>query len=92
MVGLLTIELHLPDSRSLKDKRRIVRALKDRLRGRFNVAVAETEFQDLHQRGAIEIVTAAADAVALDARLRSVEEEAERILAGALLRSAIRLL
>jgi uncharacterized protein len=40
-VGLLTLELHIPDAQSLKDKRQVLRSLKDKLRRQFNVAVAE---------------------------------------------------
>lgn len=46
IVGLLRVRLHLQDARSLKDKRRIVRSLKDRLRNQFNVSVSEVESQD----------------------------------------------
>ena len=46
-IGLLTLELYIPDAQSLKDKRQVLRSLKDRLRGHFNVAVAELEHQDL---------------------------------------------
>ena len=45
-VGLLTLELFLAESHSLKDKRQVLRSLKDRLRGNFNVAVAELDFED----------------------------------------------
>ncbi len=40
-VGLLTLELHIAEAQSLKDKRQVLRSLKDRLRAQFNVAVAE---------------------------------------------------
>jgi uncharacterized protein YlxP (DUF503 family) len=43
------VTLHLPASRSLKDKRQVVRSLSDRLRRQFNVAVAEIEEQDAWQ-------------------------------------------
>src|SRR5258708_39485280 len=56
-VGLLTLELHIPDAHSLKDKRQIVRSLKDRLRRHFNVAVAEMEYQEVWQRSIIGVVT-----------------------------------
>jgi uncharacterized protein YlxP (DUF503 family) len=46
-VGLLTLELHLPEAQSLKDKRQVLRSLKDRLRRHFNVAVAELDFHYL---------------------------------------------
>lgn len=50
IVGLCTIELHIPDSQSLKDKRHVLLSLKDRLRDKFNLSVAEVDGQDLWQR------------------------------------------
>ncbi len=44
-VGLLTLEIELPEAHSLKDKRQVLRSLKDRLKHRFNVAVAELDHQ-----------------------------------------------
>jgi len=44
-VGLLTLELHIAEAQSLKDKRQVLRSLKDRLRNQFNVAVAELDFE-----------------------------------------------
>ncbi len=56
MVVIVTeLELHLPAARSLKDKRRVVKGLVERLHGRYRVSVAETGFHDLHQRAAIGI-------------------------------------
>ena len=52
-VGVCTIELFFPDSRSLKDKRRILKSLKDRIRNRFNVSVAEVEEQELWQKASV---------------------------------------
>ena len=46
VVGLLTVELHVPGARSLKDKRMVLRRVKDRLH-KFNVAVSEVEHHDL---------------------------------------------
>src|SRR3989442_1744000 len=60
-IGVLTLELRLENSHSLKDKRHVVKSLKDRLRNKFNVAVAEIEFQDLWQRAAVAAVTIASD-------------------------------
>src|SRR6266702_2187078 len=56
-VGLLTLELHIPDAQSLKDKRQVLRSLKDKLRRDFNVAVAELEHHDTWQRSVVGIVT-----------------------------------
>ncbi|HLX07057.1 MAG TPA: DUF503 domain-containing protein [Thermoanaerobaculia bacterium] len=55
IVGVVSCELHLPSSRSLKDKRRVVKSLIDRIFQRFRVSIAETDFHDLHQRAEISI-------------------------------------
>jgi uncharacterized protein YlxP (DUF503 family) len=55
VVAIAALELHLPAARSLKDKRRVVKGLIDRMHARFRVSVAETDFQDLHQRAEIGI-------------------------------------
>jgi uncharacterized protein YlxP (DUF503 family) len=54
-VGVSSFELHLPDSRSLKDKRRVVKSLIERIHQRFRVSIAETDFHDLHQRAEISM-------------------------------------
>jgi uncharacterized protein YlxP (DUF503 family) len=54
-VGIVRVELHLPAATSLKDKRTIVRGLKERIRSRVQAAVAEVEFQDLWQRAALGV-------------------------------------
>lgn len=56
IVGTLEIRLHLRDARSLKDKRRVVRSLKDRIRAGFNVSVAEVDAQDMHQSAVLAVV------------------------------------
>jgi uncharacterized protein len=56
-VGLIILEIHLSASKSLKEKRRVLRGLKDRLRSRFNIAVAEIDHQDLWQRATLGIVS-----------------------------------
>lgn len=53
IVGVAVWELHLNGCRSLKDKRRILKSLKDRLHQRFNVSVAETSHQDRWQRAEV---------------------------------------
>ena len=58
---LLTLDLYLPQSHSLKDKRRVIKGLKDKLRARFNVSVAETDYQDAWQRSLIAIALIALD-------------------------------
>lgn len=55
VVGVSSFELHLPSSRSLKDKRRVVKSLVDRIHQKYRVSVAETDFHDLHQRAEISM-------------------------------------
>ena len=51
------LELHLLESSSLKDKRRVLKSLKDRIRNAFNVAVAEVDPSDLWQSASLGVVT-----------------------------------
>ena len=79
-IGVLTLEIRLENSHSLKDKRHVIKSLKDRLRNRFNVAVAEIEYQDLWQRAAIAAVTVSSDHGQAERVLQSVEAEAASLL------------
>ena len=80
VVGVLTLELRLENAHSLKDKRNVVQSLKNRLRHKFNVAVAEIDYQDLWQRAAVAAVTVSSDQVHAEKVLRSVEAEAVALL------------
>ncbi len=55
-VGLLLLDCYLPESQSLKDKRRILTSLEERLRRQFNIAVAEVEYQNQWQRAQLAVV------------------------------------
>ena len=55
IVAIAVLELHIPAARSLKDKRRVVKSLIERMHAKFRVSVAETGFQDLHQRAEIGV-------------------------------------
>jgi hypothetical protein len=80
-IALLSLELFLPGSQSLKDKRMVLRRLKDRL-GAFNVAVAEVAHQDLWQRAGLAVVTVAGSDEMADKTLTSVLNEIERLEPG----------
>ena len=60
-IGVLQFTLDIPHVTSLKDKRRVVKGLKDRIRHRFNVSVAEVDFQELWQRSAIGVAAVGTD-------------------------------
>ena len=79
-VGVLTMELQLSEAHSLKDKRHTVKGLKDRLRGKFNVAVAEIDYQDLWQRSLIAAVTVSGDHGHAEQVLQLVERDAASML------------
>jgi len=80
VIGVLTLELRLENSHSLKDKRNVVASLKHRLRNKFNVAVAEIDSQDLWQRATVAAVTVSSSHVFAEKLLRSVEDEAAALL------------
>ena len=79
-IGVITFELRLDESHSLKDKRHFVKSLKDRLRSKFNVAVAEIDYQDLWQRGLIAVVTVSSDQMRAEQVLQNVERDAALLL------------
>ena len=80
VIGVLTLELRLENAHSLKDKRQVVKSLKDHLRGKFNVAVAEIDHQELWQRSAVAAVTVSPDKGYAERLLQSVEAEAASLL------------
>jgi len=74
IVGTLKLRLLLRESHSLKDKRRVLRSLKDTLGRRFNVAVAETDAQDLWQSAEIGLATVGTDTPFVQSVLTRVVE------------------
>ena len=71
-------DLSLPECRSLKDKRRIVKSLKDRIRGRFNVSIAETASQDVWTRAQVSVVLVTSDGPSADSVLDKLDRFIER--------------
>jgi uncharacterized protein YlxP (DUF503 family) len=85
-VGLLSVELFLPDAQSLKDKRMVMRAVKDRLK-KFNVSVAEVEHQQLWQRAGLGIVSVSNGHELVDKALDAALDEIERVQPGVVTRA-----
>jgi uncharacterized protein YlxP (DUF503 family) len=82
-IGVYTFEIHLPDSRSLKQRRQVLRRLKDRLRSRYNVAVGEIgDHSDLWQRAGVVVVSVASRREALEKIFEGVHREAESQVPG----------
>jgi hypothetical protein len=82
-IGVYTFEVHLPGARSLKDKRQVVRSLKERLRSRHNVAVSEMEeHAELWQRASLAVVSIASRREVLEKLFDAVHREAESQVPG----------
>lgn len=81
-VGVARIELFIPASRSLKDKRQVVRSATAAIRNRFNVGVAEVDHQDLWQRCALGVSCVSASADQCRKVLQEVEKVVSRSIVG----------
>lgn len=90
-VAVLHVELHLPYAQSLKDKRMVLRRLKDRLQ-KFNVAVAEVEHLDLWQRAGLGVVAISTTTLHAEQQLQAAADELERLEPGLVIRTEIEFL
>ena len=72
VIGILQATLSIPDARSLKDKRMVLRSLKDRALNKMNVSVAEVDRQDLWQSAVLAFVTVAAEKDVVEKRLAEI--------------------
>jgi uncharacterized protein len=79
LIAHLTLELHIEAAQSLKDRRQVVRSLKDRLRARFNVAVAELDSTGLWNRATLGVVSVSDSRDYLDGLMKNVERHAARV-------------
>ena len=78
-IAFLTLELSIEAAQSLKDRRQVVRSLKDRLRAQFNVAVAELDASALWNRATVGVVSVSDSRDYLDGLMKHVERSAIRI-------------
>jgi uncharacterized protein YlxP (DUF503 family) len=74
MIGVLEIDLFCEQSHSLKEKRRLLSSLKERLKNKFNIAVAESDFQDLWQQAQLSIATLGANRAILENTFTQIED------------------
>ncbi|MBS1819194.1 MAG: DUF503 domain-containing protein [Acidobacteria bacterium] len=91
VIALLTVELFIPAAHSLKEKRMVLRRIKDRI-SRFNVAVSEVEHHDLWQRAGLAVVTVSTDQAHADRELAAVADEIERVEPGLITRTDVEFL
>ena len=78
-IAYLTLEIRIEAAHSLKDKRHVVRSLKDRLRNTFNISIAEIEVTDLWQRATLGVVSISDSRDYLEGLMRNVEREAVKL-------------
>lgn len=78
-IAYLTLELHIEAAQSVKDRRQVVRSLKDHLRDSFNISVAEMDSAELWNRATIGIVSVSNSRDYLDGLMKNVEDAATRI-------------
>ena len=74
IIGLLQAKLSIPEARSLKDKRQVLRSLKDRSVTKWNVSVAEVDRQDMWQAAELAFVTVAAEKDVVEKRLSEIAD------------------
>ncbi|HVS12751.1 MAG TPA: DUF503 domain-containing protein [Thermoanaerobaculia bacterium] len=77
LVAISYFELHIPHARSLKDKRKIVKSLIDRVHRRFRVSIAETDHHELHQRAGLTLASVGRSDHELERQLAALREAIE---------------
>ena len=77
-IALLRATISIPEAHSLKDKRRVVKSLKDRTVNQMNVSVAEVGQQDVWNRAELAFVTVAAEKKVVERRLSEIAQRLER--------------
>jgi uncharacterized protein len=78
-IAKLTLELSIPHAQSLKDRRQVVRSLKDKLRHGFNVSVAELDDANLWNRATLGIAAISASSDYLTGQMREVDDALHRL-------------
>ena len=78
-IAYLTLELRIEGAHSLKDKRQVLRSMKDRLRNSFNISIAEIEVTDLWQRATLGVVSISDSRDYLAGLMQNVEREAAKL-------------
>ena len=89
IIGYLSLEIYLPYSHSLKEKRKRLSAIKDRLRKKYNVALAELDYQDKWQRSKIGVVTLNNRKTMVEKLFQRILAEAESLVDGEIIQSEI---
>ena len=76
VVGSLIFDLQIMGSQSLKEKRQVIRSLRDRVKGKFNVSIAEVDNQDLLQRATLGVAVVSGDGK----QVREILDKVQRLV------------
>jgi uncharacterized protein YlxP (DUF503 family) len=74
IIGMLEIDLFNEQFHSLKEKRQLLTSLKKRLKNKFNIAVAESDYQDLWQKAQLAVVALGANQAIVDSTFKEIED------------------
>jgi uncharacterized protein len=86
-IGVVTLELRIEEAHSLKEKRHVVKGLKERLRRKFNVSVAEIDDMDLHNSAVLAAAVVSSSKAFAEKVLQSVERETASLVGPMLIRA-----
>jgi uncharacterized protein YlxP (DUF503 family) len=89
VIGLLFLEIYFPYSHSLKEKRKVLKSFKDRIKNKFNVAFAELDYQDKWQRTRIGVVTLNSHKKPVDSLLNKIIVDAQENINGEIIDTQI---
>lgn len=92
IVGLLTLDLHIPEADSLKAKRLVIKSLIDRTKNKFNVSVAEVDANDLWQRSIIGMAMVANETQIINKVFEQIKNLVDSIHSVELISSTIEML
>ncbi len=88
-VGIYTLEIFLPFSSSLKDKRKVIKGLKDQLRAKHNISIAEVDGHELWQRSTLALASISHNEDSLHASFQRIHDEIEQRLPGGIVAEKI---
>ncbi len=78
VIGLLQLDIIIPESRSLKEKRRTIKSLKETIRRRFNVSISETGKLDKWARSQISISKVSNESLLVKKEFQNIQKDIER--------------
>ncbi len=89
IIGLLTLEIYLPYSHSLKEKRKTLNMIRDRLKRKYNIAFAELDYQNKWQRSKVGLVTLNTQKGMIEKVFQKIVEQVEENIEGEILHKEV---